>query len=141
MNEMVPEPVVQPGPRGPGGPEVAAVILLLIGGVVFLVGWLIGCLLLWLSPNWRWTEKALGTLIWPGGLVGVALVAADIAWPGPPPGTVCDPGITCIFWPGPPLWEVGAGFAVAALVQIAVAMWLLRQVAQRPSLPRQASPG
>jgi len=105
MDGPNPEPVVERQPGGPGGQERAAVILLLIGGAAFLVGWLAGCLLLWLSPNWRWTDKVLGTLIWPGGLVGIALVAVRVAWPGPPPGTVCDPGAACVafFWPGPPL--------------------------------------
>jgi hypothetical protein len=82
----------------------------------------------------------LGTVIWPGGLVGIAWVAVDVAWPGPPPGTLCDPGIGCLFWPGPALWKVATGFVIAALVQVAVAIWLLRRVAQRPSLPWQASP-
>src|SRR5207245_827411 len=49
----------------PSGLEIAAVILLLIGGFVFLIGWVVGFVLLWTSPRWRWTDKLLGTLVWP----------------------------------------------------------------------------
>src|SRR5215469_1921075 len=110
---------VQSGRKGPTGVEVAAVINLLFGGFAFLVGWLGGLLLLWLSPNWRWTEKVLGTVIWPGGLAAVALVAAGVAWPGPPPGTLCDPGIECLLWPGPAIWISAAIAAPMATFQSA----------------------
>ena len=67
--------------------EIAAVLLLLLGGVFFLVGggfflvgWVVGCVLLWASPRWRWTDKLLGTLVWPGGLAAVAfLVFGELA--------------------------------------------------------------
>ena len=57
------------------GPEAAAIVLLLFGGFVFLVGWLAGLILLWVSPRWRWPDKLLGTLVWPGGYVAVLLLA------------------------------------------------------------------
>jgi hypothetical protein len=49
--------------RRPGGLEIAAKILLPVGGFLLLVGWLAGCVLLWVSPRWRWTDKLLGTLV------------------------------------------------------------------------------
>jgi hypothetical protein len=61
--------------RRPGGLEITAVILLMIGGFIFLVGWVAGCVLLWISPRWRWPDKLLGTLVWPGGLLALAVGA------------------------------------------------------------------
>lgn len=43
--------------------------LLLLGGFLFLVGWLVGVVLLWASSTWRTADKVLGTLVLPGGLV------------------------------------------------------------------------
>ena len=48
--------------------------LLLLGGLAFLVGWLIGAALLWASPTWRVRDKVLGTLVWPGGLAAVLVL-------------------------------------------------------------------
>lgn len=60
--------------RIPGVLEVAAMVLLLVGGFFLMAGWLVGCVALWVSPRWRWTDKLLGTLVWPGGLVPVWFV-------------------------------------------------------------------
>ena len=46
--------------------------LLLLGGFLFVVGWFVGVFLLWSSDTWRLREKLLGTLVLPGGLLGVA---------------------------------------------------------------------
>lgn len=66
----------------PGGLEVAAVTLLLTGGIVgviagipgVIVGWGAGVVLLWVSPRWRWPDKLLGTLVWPGGFAALLLL-------------------------------------------------------------------
>lgn len=42
--------------------------LLLLGGLIFGVGWLVGVVLLWASPTWRTRDKLLGTFVLPGGL-------------------------------------------------------------------------
>ncbi|MFI5708559.1 HAAS signaling domain-containing protein [Kribbella sp. NPDC051620] len=47
--------------------DVAALLLLTVGGFVFLFGWVIGVVLLWTSDRWTRNEKWLGTLIWPFG--------------------------------------------------------------------------
>ena len=57
-----------------GGVEAAAIALLLFGGFIFLVGWFAGLILLWISPRWRWPDKLLGTLVWPGGYAAVLLL-------------------------------------------------------------------
>ncbi|MHB1626415.1 MAG: HAAS signaling domain-containing protein, partial [Candidatus Dormibacteria bacterium] len=46
--------------------------LLLFGGFLFVIGWLLGAGLLWSSSRWRLRDKLLGTLVWPGGLAGIA---------------------------------------------------------------------
>jgi uncharacterized membrane protein len=55
-------------PARPGWMETAALVLLLFGGFVFGVGWIIGLVLLWSSTVWTPWEKLLGTLVLPGGL-------------------------------------------------------------------------
>jgi hypothetical protein len=73
------------GPRvaaRPGGLEIAAVAVLLLAGTAGLVagipgivvGWGTGVVLLWVSPRWRWPDKLLGTLVWPGGLAAPLLL-------------------------------------------------------------------
>lgn len=61
---------------GPGWLEVTAMVLLLAGGFVMLLGWLAGCVLLWVSPRWRWPDKLVGTLVWPGGLLPAWLLGS-----------------------------------------------------------------
>lgn len=65
------------------GREVAAVLLLLFGGFVFLVGWLAGVLLLWTSDRWQRSDRLLGTFVVPGGLLAPFLF-------GLAPGKTCS---------------------------------------------------
>ncbi len=58
-----------PSALRPGALEIAAVIL-----VPFF--WPIGVLLLWISPAWNWRDKLIGTLLPPGGYIGVGLLGA-----------------------------------------------------------------
>lgn len=55
-----------------GAHEIAAILLLLFGGFIFLVGWLGGVLLLWTSDRWTAREKLIGTLVVPGGYAAAA---------------------------------------------------------------------
>lgn len=54
----------------PGGRtrELAAILLLLFGGFLFVVGWFAGLVLLWSSEVWSTREKIVGTVLVPGGL-------------------------------------------------------------------------
>jgi hypothetical protein len=66
-----------PRPARPGWREYAAIPLLLVGGFIVGIGWVIGLVLLWSSPVWRTREKWLGTLVIPGGLLipgGLAII-------------------------------------------------------------------
>ncbi|HXG44972.1 MAG TPA: hypothetical protein VNJ71_09480 [Gemmatimonadales bacterium] len=56
-------------PRRAGGLEIAALVLLAVGGLIVpFLGWVVGVVLLWVSPAWTWWEKLVGTLFTPGGL-------------------------------------------------------------------------
>lgn len=47
--------------------ETAACLMLTVGSLLPVVGWLVGVVLLWSSRRWRVGEKVLGTLVIPGG--------------------------------------------------------------------------
>lgn len=56
-------------PVRPRASDVAAVILLLVGGLVLpVIGWFIGVALLWASAVFTTRDKLVGTLVLPGGL-------------------------------------------------------------------------
>lgn len=126
-----------------GGQEIAAVTLLLVGGFLAGIGWIAGAVLLWASPRWRWPDKLLGTLIWPGGLLFPVLVALLAAGSGSSSG--CPEGVpgaanACTI-AGPPGWEVGlrvAALVTAFVAPMVVAAWLVRRARQ---LPSPATPG
>jgi hypothetical protein len=64
-----------PPPRARiAGRDIATVILLLVGGFVFLIGWVVGAVLLWTSTAWRTKDKVIGTLLFPGGLLAPILL-------------------------------------------------------------------
>jgi hypothetical protein len=61
-------------PRRRGVTEIVTLILLLVGGFVFVVGWFVGLVLLWVSDAWTTREKLVGTLLVPGGLLPAFLM-------------------------------------------------------------------
>jgi hypothetical protein len=66
------DPGLSPGVEEPASSwrEVAALVLLPFGGVIVPVaGWFVGVFFLWASGAWTRSEKLLGTLIVPGGLL------------------------------------------------------------------------
>lgn len=72
-------PSVPAEAHGAGAREWSAIVLLLFGGFIFGVGWLVGFVLLWSSRAWTTKDKLIGTLIVPGGLatsLAVNLIAA-----------------------------------------------------------------
>jgi hypothetical protein len=52
--------------------EIAAILLLMFGGFIVVVGWLAGVFLLWTSARWTVREKTIGTLVVPGGYASAA---------------------------------------------------------------------
>ena len=84
--------------------EIAALILLPIGGVVLpVLGWLVGVTLLWISDAWTTRDKLIGTLIVPGGLLlplalgllgsgSGSCIEISSGGPGPRTARTCDDG-------------------------------------------------
>lgn len=106
----------------PGGLEMAAIILLL-GGGFFLVGWVVGAVLLWISPCWRLVDKLLGTVVWPGGL----FLTLYIATMTPGGNQICTGTTARCAWtglPAPTPWVGIATLVVLALGQLTTAVWL-----------------
>lgn len=58
--------------------DIAALVLLPLGGVAIGIGWIIGVVLVWSSDRWRAWEKLLATLVWPFGYP-LVLVAGGFA--------------------------------------------------------------
>jgi hypothetical protein len=85
------------GAAASGQPEVTrsttmetwAIILLLLGGFVFLVGWFAGVALLWSSSVWTRRDKLIGTLVIPGGLA-TGMLGILITLSGVGGGHVCS---------------------------------------------------
>lgn len=90
--DLAPHTAVQP--FKPGWLEIAALILLLIGGIVIpFFGWVIGVVLLWVSNAWNVRDKVIGTVFVPGGLalsVFLLLYAASSSGEGASFGTLCQ---------------------------------------------------
>jgi len=138
----------------PGGLEITAVVLLLVGGLLGLavgnlgfgaglVGaiavWLTGAVMLWASPRWRLSDKILGSLVWPGGLALPFLLASQ-------PAQVCSSGsgatTSCTGW-ALPLW-LGIPLAVVLVAApLVVAIWLVHRARPRdqrdPAVPELAA--
>ena len=89
-----------PPPRRRGSVEWAAIILLLVGGVVIpVIGWIVGALLLWFSQAWTVRDKIWGTLVLPGGLLPaawlvIAPVSVETCHSGPGGATTCTGGLS-----------------------------------------------
>jgi HAAS len=108
--------------------EVAAVILLLLGGFIFLAGWIVGLVLLWTSPRWRWPDKLLGTLVWPFGYAGAlyGVLAGAFTNAANNAGSFCGYGCTSTSQGGGlPQWLGVLILVVVFVAPIAVAVWLV----------------
>lgn len=55
--------------KGPSGLDGWIPWLLLLGGLAFGLGWILGAVGLWASRTWTLQEKVLATLVWPGGFI------------------------------------------------------------------------
>jgi hypothetical protein len=122
--------------------EYVAVLLVLAGGVLWEAAWLAGVTLLWVSPRWRWPDKLLATLVWPGGLIVANLIAGRYS-----ATSLVAPGGQAFFRPQvstihflinstlghPPLRHLLV-LLLAAVPPVVVAVRLLRR-ARRPESP------
>lgn len=118
----------EPTPRtGPGTLEWTAIVLLLAGGFIVLIGWIVGAVLLWSSRAWNVRDKLIGTLVVPGGLATSVVALLDL-------GTVqkCTSlgGVTQHCTPGPSTLHSIVSivvFAVLVLGPIFTAVYLARR--------------
>jgi hypothetical protein len=112
-----------------GWMEVAAVVLLPIGGIVLpFLGWVVGVILLWVSKAWDLRDKLIGTFVLPGGLllpayllltVGSTEVCTSTQRPAGTSGievTTCGQG-------GPTVWGIAAT-VILVVAPIASAAYL-----------------
>lgn len=103
--------------------EYAALVLLPLGGFLFIVGWLVGVVLLWTSDRWRTSEKLLGTFFPPFGYLALIIL-------GMLPGQICTgvsdgsggvtescTGAALPIWIGMPLFAL---LAIAPIATVAV---------------------
>ena len=113
-------------PRGLGLHEIAAILLLMFGGFLFLVGWLGGVVLLWSSGRWTTRDKLIGTLVVPGGYFGAAY--ALIATSSSRSCFGSGGHITCVGGPSTPVRIVEIAAVVFAVVgPLASALYLARR--------------
>lgn len=126
-------PIVVQSPPGTKA-ELAAVLLLTLGSVVIpLIGWAAGVILLWLSRWWTPKEKVLGTLVWPGGYLGLLFVMSVPAQSCFSSSTTDSNGVTTI------TAENCEGFALPTALAIPTALvWLVAPVVVAMFLYRRA---
>jgi hypothetical protein len=126
-----------------GALEIAALILLVIGGIILpVIGWFIGVILLWSSRVWTTGEKLAGTLLFPGGLllpaalglgaIGVRSCSGVIQPAGRPVTGAAQVIIQSCHGPST-LYMIGAAIlmAVLVIVPIATAVILARRIRDR----------
>jgi len=96
--------------------DIAALILLLVGGVVVpAVGWLVGVVLLWISGSWTTSEKLVGTLVVPGGLAPAVYLFLGTGYVESCTGSVGGP-VTCTGGPSQGMQIFGIVLALARVV-------------------------
>jgi hypothetical protein len=111
--------------QGLGALEVVAIVLLLFGGFLAGIGWIVGAIMLWLSPRWRLSDKLLGTLVWPGGLVfTAALLGAALVGAGGPSVVCSGTALNCPASAGSQPGWLATALAIAVIV-IAIALPIL----------------
>lgn len=93
--------------------DATALLVLAFGGLGFLVGWVIGVVLLWTSDRWTRNEKWLGTLIWPFGYAF--------------PGFLLDHFVPTDL----PSWAAWTGWTVIIVTQTATTSMLFRNANPR----------
>ena len=135
-------------PRRAGPIEILALIGLLVGGFVFVIGWFVGLVLLWVSDAWTTGEKLVGTLLVPGGLATTFFVLMGV---GTGSGEACvgqsDPATgafveTCTG--GPSTLRVALGIAFSVFLLVApffTTVFLARRMRRPAGVAYQASAG
>jgi hypothetical protein len=125
----------------PGWREIAALVLLPIGGIVIpVIGWFVGVALLWSSDQWSARSKLIGTLVVPGGLALPLALGSFATWTehcSSSPTQVSGGGSTrdWVCTGGPPGWWGVLGpvtFGLLLLAPVATVIYLGLQLRNRP---------
>jgi uncharacterized membrane protein len=123
----------------PGWREIAALVLLPVGGIVIpVIGWFVGVALLWSSDHWSVRSKVLGTLVVPGGLalpLSLAMSTGFTEYCSTPPAPVGGASPASVCTGGPPGWlEVLGPVALVLLLvaPLATVIYLGLQLRHRP---------
>jgi uncharacterized membrane protein len=122
--------------------EIATLVLLVIGGLFFFVGWIVGVVLLWGSKAWTTRDKLIGTLVVPGG-VGGALLLVGALFAGAVGSSSCGTtGTGDLVGAGgvaiqPSTCSGGTSGAVQALLVILAILWVLASIASPVYLARR----
>ena len=115
----------------PRAADTAAIILLLVGGILLpVIGWLIGVALLWTSKIFTTRDKWIGTLIPPGGLALAASQLLLTAGPGNCVTRTSRRGVEVTMCSASAL-EGGAGVAflvLSVIASLATAVYLGRRL-------------
>jgi hypothetical protein len=131
-------PTRQSAPYPLGTAEVGAIALLLLGGFIAGIGWVMGAVLLWTSTRWTRLEKLIGTLVLPGGIAGGLLTFTSAR--GGSYGR-CD-GAHCVTvhtgW-NPPGWLFATLIAISVLAPAATAVFLVNRARLRPGIAPASS--
>jgi hypothetical protein len=73
-------PLPGPIPNATNLRDISTVLLLMFGGFLAGIGWVVGLALLWTSTRWRTRDKWLATLVWPFGYAGLLVVGTFAAF-------------------------------------------------------------
>ena len=136
--EIVAEAQGSPLPVAPrrGTLEWVAIVLLLAGGLLFVLGWFVGVALLWASRAWTVRDKLIGTFVVPGGLAAFFFPllwgltgASEVCVGGAGQKTVCRGGLSA---------TETAVFFVSLFATLVLPMITAVYLARRADRPRPA---
>lgn len=116
----------------PGAREIFALILLLLGGFLYVVGWVVGAILLVSSNVWTSREKVIGLLVVPGGLLPAFLFltipsqVCSVTTVGDRVVEECSGGIM-------PVWLAWVVLAILVIAPIWTVFFLMSRMDRRTS--------
>ena len=114
-----------------GAREILALVLLPFGGVLWVIGWFVGLILLATSKVWTSREKVIGALVLPGGLLPAFLlgtfpsrICSQTVADGRVVSETCSGGTV-------PVWLAWAILAVLVIAPIWTVIFLLTRMNRR----------
>jgi hypothetical protein len=124
-----------------GTAEISAVALLLLGGFMAGIGWVVGAVLLWTSTRWTRAEKLIGTVVLPGGIGGGLFL---LMLPTAGSSTNCSELGQCVTvhtgW-DPPGWLSASMLLAVVLAPAITAVFLVNRAHQRPGTGKASRAG